>query len=353
MSDFEVEDVRVAAWLVPLADETAPCGPDLEYDNDFLALNQAAAGKPESQFGAAEPPNWRQVSDLAEALLDRSRDLRIATAWLRARLQLGGYGALPAGLRLINGLMTELGEHVHPQPDPDDGDPYARVNALTFLSNNDGLIADLRATRLFQDRAIGELTVGSVSIALGMTQAGEGESPPGKDQIIRMLGDVSAKSPELRSQCESAVVLTRELISIANQKLGDAAPDLRPLFALTNGIVGLLPDDGGVADGETDADGDTASGQAQGGGTGRSLSGAVNSREDAIRAIDLVCAYLERAEPTNPAPLFLRRARQLVGQNFLQLIKALAPEALAGVAGMVGVDPDAVEGPDSSSSSGY
>jgi type VI secretion system protein ImpA len=56
-----------------------------------------------------------------------------------------------------------------------------------------------------------------------------------------------------------------------------------------------------------------------------------------------VCAYLERAEPTNPAQLFLRRGQQLIGQNFLQLIKALAPDALSGVAGMVGVDPSSLD----------
>ena len=59
----------------------------------------------------------------------------------------------------------------------------------------------------------------------------------------------------------------------------------------------------------------------------------------------MICDYLERAEPTNPAPLFLKRARQLIGQNFLQLLKTLAPQALSEVAGMVGVDPEGVESP--------
>ncbi|MDE2456301.1 MAG: type VI secretion system protein TssA, partial [Burkholderiales bacterium] len=77
----------------------------------------------------------------------------------------------------------------------------------------------------------------------------------------------------------------------------------------------------------------------------RGLSGQVATRADALRAIDMVIAYLEQAEPTNPAPLFLRRARQLVGHNFLQLMKALAPDALAEVARIVGIDPDTVEEP--------
>ncbi len=348
MSDFESEERSIATWLQPLDDESAPCGPDLEYDNDFLAITQAAAGKPESQFGPAEPPDWRGVVEMAEALLDRSRDLRIAILWLRAKLHLVGYGVLPLGLGLLNGLVGQLWDHLHPQPDPDDGDPYARVNALTTLREPEGLIGDLREARLIQDRAIGELTLRQVSVALGLLTAADDETSFGKDQITRMLGDAINKTPTLRSQCLEAVQQARQLIALVNDKLGsDAAPDLRPLYTLAQGVAGLLPSEEGEI-GDDSAGGDGSATPAGGGASARGLSGSVNSREDAVRAIDLVCAYLERAEPTNPAPLFLRRGRQLIGQNFLQLIKALAPEALSGVAGMVGVDPEAVESPDAS-----
>ena len=39
----------VDTWLEPLADSV--CGEDLEYDNEFLEMTQAAAGKPETTFG--------------------------------------------------------------------------------------------------------------------------------------------------------------------------------------------------------------------------------------------------------------------------------------------------------------
>ncbi len=93
MSDLEDAKSRAAAWLAPLDDAEAPCGPDLEYDNDFLSLTQAVTGKPESQFGPAEPPEWRSAAEIAEGLLDRSRDLRVAIDWLRSQLHLNGYGA--------------------------------------------------------------------------------------------------------------------------------------------------------------------------------------------------------------------------------------------------------------------
>jgi type VI secretion system protein ImpA len=349
MTDLEPDERKVAGWQTSLPDDAAPCGPDLEYDNDFLALVQAATGKPESTFGPAEPPDWRAVVEQSEALLDRSRDLRIAVLWLRGKLHTAGYASLAVGLRLINGLLEQHWDHLHPLPDPDDGDLYARVNTLSALPQAEGLMGDLREAWLVQDRAIGELTVRSAQVALGQLQAAEGEAGPGKDQISAMLGALAERDPGLRARCQDAVVLVRQLIALANDKLGSsAAPDLRALYNLAHGIASLLPaEDGDAA--PAAADDDDGASRAGGGtaGAGRSLSGSIHSREDAIRAIDMVCTYLERAEPTNPAPLFLRRARQLIGQNFLQLIKALAPDALPGVAGMVGVNPDAIESPDS------
>ena len=345
MIELDSEERKVAEWLTPLGDESAPCGPDLEYDNDFLAVSQAATGKPESQFGPAEAPDWRAVVDGAEALLDRSRDLRIALLWTRGKLHLAGYGALVVGLRLVTGLVEQLWDQVHPMPDPDDGDMYARINALASMPEVAGLLGDLRESRLIRDRAIGELTARHVSVALGLSTAADGDTSLTKEQISRMLGDAIAKAPTLGTQCQEAADLVRRLILLANDKLGSEAPDLRPLSALANGVVGLLP--GKHADAGMSADGTDANAQDSGPPGARSnLSGAVSSRAEAIRAIDMICDYLERAEPTNPAPLFLKRARQLIGQNFLQLLKALAPQALSDVAGMVGVDPDAVQSPE-------
>lgn len=345
MSDFDTAENKVTGWLQPLPDEAAPCGPDLEYDNDFLAITQAAAGKPDSQFGPAEPPDWRAVADMADTLFERTRDLRVAIFWLRAHLHMLGYGALPVGLKLIIGLIEQHWDHLHPMPDPDDGDPYARVNALTVLREPEGLIGDLREARLISDRSIAELTVRAVEVALGLSPARSGEADLGKDPITQMLTAAVAKSPDLRTQCNDALALTRQLIALLNDKLGSGvAPDLRPLDTLAKGIVSLLPPEPSAEEEGADEEGGEGAGEG-GSGKRRSLSGAVTSREEAIRAIDMVCEYLERAEPTNPAPLFLRRARQLVSHNFLQLMKVLAPDALAEVARVVGVDPDTVEDP--------
>jgi type VI secretion system protein ImpA len=345
MTDLEDVKSRADAWRVTLDSTEAPCGPDLEYDNDFLALALAVAGKPESQFGPAEPPDWRAAAEMAEGLLARSRDLRLAIDWLRSQLHLNGYGALAIGLELLNAMVDAYWDHVHPLPDPDDGDPYGRVNAFAVLSAATGLLGDLREAVVIEDRAIGALQVRDIEAALGLAPVMPGRTEYGKGQVAQMFVSALERDAGLRAQCNGALEQLRGLMTRVSDKLGSDAPDLRPLFGVVKAVAGLLPDESAPS-----ADGaDSAAVAAGGPGAGPGFSGRVNTRDEAMRAIDQVIEFLERTEPTNPAPLFLRRARQLVSQNFLQLMKALAPDALAGVARVVGVDPDSVTDPDSGS----
>ena len=66
------------------------------------------------------------------------------------------------------------------------------------------------------------------------------------------------------------------------------------------------------------------------------IAGEIRSREDAVRALDLVCRYLERHEPSNPAPLFIRRAQRLMTKNFLEIVKDLLPDSLSNLEQLAG-----------------
>ena len=61
--------------LLEPASDPAPCGPDLEYDPAFMALESDVQGKPEREIAGkiieAVPPDWPQVKDAAVALCRR------------------------------------------------------------------------------------------------------------------------------------------------------------------------------------------------------------------------------------------------------------------------------------------
>lgn len=333
---------QVEGWLLPLADETAPCGPDLEYDNAFLELTQAAQGKPESQFEAAVPADWRDVRRRCEKLFDASRDLRVALLWMRAQLRLEGAASLAPGLRLLTGLMSNFWDGLHPQPDPDDGDLYARANVLALLVDPDAVLADLREANLVSLRGVGEVKVRAVDIALGNIAARDDENSWSRAQVEQLFADAIEQGAGLASDIADAQTELAALADLLGERMDHTlAPDLKPLRQTLAAIAGMLPQGGAVSAeaGAADAGSDTPVAAAG----GQALSGRINSRAEAQRAIEMVCDYLERAEPTNPAQLLLRRAGRLLGHNFLQLMKELAPDALSEVARIMGVDPSTVE----------
>ncbi len=59
------------------------------------------------------------------------------------------------------------------------------------------------------------------------------------------------------------------------------------------------------------------------------LDGRIVTREDAIKALDRVCEYYERNEPSSPLPLLIRRAQRLASKSFLDIIRDLAPDAVS------------------------
>jgi len=334
---------QVEGWLQPLADEAAPCGPDLEYDNAFLELTQAAQGKPESQFEAAVPADWRDVRRRCEKLFDASRDLRVAMLWTRAMLRLEGASLTPS-LRLLTGLMSNFWEGLHPQPDPDDGDLYARANVLALLVDPDAVLADLREANIISLRGVGEVKVRAVDIVLGNIVARDDETSWTRGQVEQLFADAIAQGASLVSEIADAQAELAALSTLLGERLEHSqVPDLKPLRQTLGAIAGMLPQAGGAGAEGADVAHEGGEASVGTGGGAQALSGRINSRAEALRAIEMVCDYLERAEPTNPAQLLLRRAGRLLGHNFLQLMKELAPDALSEVARIMGVDPSTIE----------
>jgi type VI secretion system protein ImpA len=93
-------------------------------------------------------------------------------------------------------------------------------------------------------------------------------------------------------------------------------PDLKPLLRLMQCVADAA---GGVSNARSAADAAP--------GTGLSnAEGAIASRDDAIRALERVCAWIERNEPASPAPIFIRRSQELLKKSFIEIIRDLLPD---------------------------
>ena len=112
---------RWHGWLVPIS-EALPAGADPGYDDDFQRMREEV----DTLSGA----DTGQVLQLGEKLLtERSKDLRVATYYLWARLQVAGEAGLADGLSLIAALVERFAQQLLPQR------PNSRRLALQWLAS--------------------------------------------------------------------------------------------------------------------------------------------------------------------------------------------------------------------------
>lgn len=343
----------VAALVTEITSES-PCGEDVEYDREFLELEQAVNGKPEVQYGATvvppTPPDWKVAGKLALGLLSRSRDLRVAVYLARALLIRERTQGMADGLALIEGLIAERWACLYPQLDPDDdNDPTERVSALAALASSDGMLIALRDTPLVDSRTHGAFSLRDMQYATGAATPPEGVTAPSLASIQAAVAEtpdetnatLAALAAARRSAAGIETILTGHVgvanaidLSKLSALIDEAAATLRELQPAGAGDPPVAADSGNpdAAAGAPGAPGAPAAAPA-------ALQGEVSSRADVIKVIDKVCAYYERHEPSSPVPLLLNRARRLVDKSFMEILQDLAPEGL-GQARQIGGETD-------------
>lgn len=334
------------AALTTSLDDTLPSGPALDEDLDFQALERTALGTPERQYGdkvyPAEPPDWPAVHAQALALAERSRDLRLACLLTRSGARLHGLGGATRGLQLVQALLEQQWSSVHPQLDSeDDNDPTMRLNALLPLATADTTLADLRAATLAPAR--GSLTLRELELGLGRDDAHPDEVQPTESGVLQGLEGLLQTHPSVADDITQALAATQAISTLLDERVGSRAPDLAPLTRLLRAAADALQRVQATAAGESGDTGDEhpeGAAAPGGGGGGGGRSGEIRSRGDALRELERVCAWLEKHEPSNPAPLLIRRAQRLMNMSFIDIIRDMASNGLDQVETVVGKPPE-------------
>ena len=329
------------SWLTEIAPD-APCGPDLEYDQDFLALERAAQGKPEQQYGdkvfPAEEPVWANVLELATALMDRTRDVRVVQHLGRALTRTQGLSGTVEAMQLVQALLDRFWDQVHPALVIDgEVDPMLRMNALAALTDREKLVRDIRAADFLRTPAVA-FTVRDVESILDQN-VGKTDAGLGPDQLRAAVMDALTADAMALSEAASLVRAVDEIRGTILKHLEPSLlPDFEPLTSLIKPIAKTVEDLRATATASS-APGEPGAANTPGGGS--IAVGDLRSREDALRALDRVCDFLNRNEPTNPAPLLIRRAQRIMTMPFMDIIRELAPDATQQVETITGAQREA------------
>jgi type VI secretion system protein ImpA len=329
--------VNLGELLAPISPEE-PSGPNLEYDADFARLERAAQGKPEQQMGTtvvpAEEPDWKLVAKDAQALLGRTKDLRIAIHLAKALLRLGAVPGFSEGLTVLRSLVDGYWDNVHPRLDPDDdNDPTMRMNALAALVDNVTLAA-VRTTPLVASRALGKFSLRDIAVATGELPPAAGETAPQMATIDGAFDSIEAEVLGATvAAAKSALDDITTIETLVTEKVGGSrAVNLSKLTALLAAAHRHLAAAAGrragaLADATPTGDG-TATTADEGGPRRSGMPGEIRSREDVVKALDQIVAYYQRHEPSSPIPIVITRAKRLVTMGFLEIMKDVAPDAM-------------------------
>ena len=333
-------------WLAPVSIDD-PCGPNLEYDPDFIRLQELARPRPTQEFRRdggedirveGDEVDWAAVRAAAESLLARSKDLRVAILLARALLRTEGCGAAPLGLEMISRLLSEDWDGLHPRIDPDDdNDPTMRLNALAALNAADELVGDLRACRLPGLSPFGPLRVRDIELSQNRQRAGEGEAVLNAAELAQRVDAALAAAPEWPDGFAQAVRSLSAIASLLAKRLpAESVPDFALLRSVLDAVV--LACSRQVAAPSLSAvdpvPRETAQALQQPLVAG-SL-GEIASRADVAATLRRLCAYLEQHEPGNPVQFVLRRAQRMMDMNFLELVAEMAPEGLSQAESVLG-----------------
>lgn len=327
--------MEIEKLLTPITPDS-PCGPDLEYDPDFVSLEQASHGKPERTIGEtvvpAEEPDWADLKQRAIELFSRTKDLRVAVLLIRANTRCNGLVGFASGLSLIQSLLTRYWEGVYPSLDPDDGnDPTMRLNVLESLVDTGSLVRDVRSAKFICANRHTRLSIRDILVTLGKLPAAGSESVTSRAEIENIVR--ATENEVLVKALHDAMEALDKIRVFLVEKVGsERVPDFQVMSGMFKEVIDLCQNS--ILESEATHENlnekvATAT---------RPQDGVIRNREDVMRMLEIICNFIERTEPTNPAPLLIRRAQGLMTMNFVEIIEELGPDGLNQIKRISGIE---------------
>jgi type VI secretion system protein ImpA len=274
---------------------------------------------------ALKTAQWPRVMELCEGVLrDKSKDLQIAAWYTEALTKVNGFAGLAFGVKVLDGLITDFWEFVHPAFDP--ADLEERIGKIEWLNNQLTLVV----------RNIPLTSKASGAYAwLKWEESRQVENLGLKDAEARqkaidegkLSGDAFAKAvaasglsfyEALRSQIREATAVLAGFEMHVDEKFGRDAPSLKDLREALGGcgeltekmiakLGGAAPQAASGQDllGEQQMESSTIEAQTN---TQPVAVGSIRSRGDAINALRAVSRYFRANEPHSPVSLLAERA---------------------------------------------
>ena len=329
-----------------------PCGEDLRWDLVYDQINEACSEKDKDALVESEEPSaqWPLVVDLAtEVLGQRSKDLRFVDYLTRGLVEIHGFPGLRDGFKLVSGLLDNFWDNLHPEIDPEDTEPLEKrvgpLNSLTDIGKGAFIPNRIRDIALAPRRPDSPIFSYNYSVARRAPPKGENEDEDAylrrkadADEKGRLFEDAAASTGlefyqnlyEDLQECQTELF---EFDKRVDEKFGNLAPgttQIRQALEECEGLIRrILKDKGGLTEDTEDeegADAEEAGGDGQASGGPSGPGGPIRTRQDAMKRLEEVAAYLRRTEPHSPMSYLIQRALSWSQMSLEQLLLELVED---------------------------
>jgi type VI secretion system protein ImpA len=327
-----------------------PCGPDLDLEGDLDYLNFFASAEsllPKSYLEVKDTegnskrfdpnsidPNAR--FETARPLLVRTRDLRLIVFLAKISILGRDLASFAACLEAIAVLLDQRWAEVHPRREGDD--LSHRQYAIEALDALPTVVMPLQFHPLFNTRRHGSISYRTALLAGGEVAAREDDTVVDAAALDKAFDAVEID--QLKAITAPFVALADDVARIRkiwSEKAGSGL-DVDRLAGTVEGITAWLR--GHVRRREPDA----APVVVEADGAAEAPAGVphpaqrITSMAAAAAALDEVANYFGRSEPSSPALLLVRQARQMLGKSFVEALRMLVPAHADAAAINVGKD---------------
>ncbi len=344
-------------WLLDPIGEDAPCGPDLEREDDEAFVDyyyEAESRMPERYFtpGITGGRDGREGSEdrlfdprsidlpretgVITGLLKRSRDLRLLSLLARFQILAGKAGDFADSVEAMAGLLETFPQAVHPDTSSGASD---RRGALDGLASQPAVVSALQH--------LGLLEQATVSLRLYQVATGQVPARAGEDGLeagamvsaIRHPG-AAAEVARLHDALARAIgAMTRIERQVRKPEAGAFSVDLSAPVRMMRDIQALIaqgrpdlqvtadaaPEPAPATEPEPEAGPATAAPSPVAPANPAVPAIAVASRAEARARLMAAEAWLARAEPSSPALLLVVQARLLIGKPLIEALETLMP----------------------------
>lgn len=315
----------------PLKSSQGACGEDLIFSTDFDDIQEARRfDDPSLSQGEwvteVKEADWIKVVRICEGILvNKSKDLRVASWLTEARCKLDGLDGLADGYKLLGQLSENYWNDIHPRPEDDDIEQRAGV--LDWLVN--------QTARLIRETPMTQSSKGCFSLLdhdSARATAKNIERNPGMAEELGRAASVTLESFEAALKAtptqhfitgaQAAERLMESLKAtqiVLDARMGEYSPAFSSSYDALDDVYRFFQRHAGIQDIQlptehnavTIGNNGSLPGRIEptfGGETIAVAGGPIRSRDQAIRQLQEIAAFFRQTEPHSPVAYLAEKA---------------------------------------------